>query len=103
MSMGTLPRPWFSHQVDASWHIPSARARSCSTYALPTQSGGRDRVKFDVACWSSTVVGGDAKIAPRECRRLSLRAKRSNPDYFRGDGLDCSVAALLAMTRVVVG
>src|ERR1700749_4051521 len=28
----------------------------------------------------------------------SLRAERSNPDYFRGCGLDCFVASLLAMT-----
>src|SRR5581483_9182721 len=28
----------------------------------------------------------------------SSRAKRSNPDYFRGGGLDCFVASLLAMT-----
>ncbi len=28
----------------------------------------------------------------------SLRAKRNNPDCRRGDGLDCFVAPLLAMT-----
>src|SRR6266702_2826930 len=28
----------------------------------------------------------------------SLRAKRSNPESFRGDSLDCFVAPLLAMT-----
>src|SRR5581483_8829883 len=34
--------------------------------------------------------------APRT--QSSLRAKRSNPDYFRGYTLDCFVASLLAMT-----
>src|ERR1044072_4589561 len=31
----------------------------------------------------------------------SLRAKRSNPEFHHGDGLDCFVASLLAMTRHV--
>ncbi|TYL87642.1 hypothetical protein FXB38_03980 [Bradyrhizobium cytisi] len=32
----------------------------------------------------------------------SLRAKRSNPESFRGRLLDCFVASLLAMTEFVV-
>src|SRR3982751_7142355 len=31
----------------------------------------------------------------------SLRAKRSNPESRRGDSLDCFVASLLAMTRLL--
>jgi hypothetical protein len=30
----------------------------------------------------------------------SLRAKRSNPETFRGNSLDCFVGSLLAMTMV---
>jgi len=33
--------------------------------------------------------------------RPSLRAERSNPECVRGDSLDCFVAALLALTRIV--
>src|SRR5262249_2033554 len=32
----------------------------------------------------------------------SLRAKRSNPDRFRGCSLDCFVASLIAMTLIIV-
>src|SRR4051812_6311761 len=47
---------------------------------------------------------GDDGLASnvRALASSSLRAKRSNPESFRGGSLDCFVAALLAMTAVVV-
>src|SRR5579859_3362276 len=40
-------------------------------------------------------------MMPRKCGCVSssLRAERSNPDWFGGCGLDCFVASLLAMTE----
>jgi cysteine synthase len=42
-----------------------------------------------------------ARRAVRDGLRPSLRAKRSNPESFRGEILDCFVAALLAMTAEI--
>jgi hypothetical protein len=79
-----LPRAFFLHAGHGSGELPA--------FPAPSDFGGRNDSQ-----------DSDAKAGARMMRHVSsssLRAKRSNPDYFLGNSLDCFGASRLAMTAL---
>ena len=63
---------------------------------LGKKSGGKVAFQGDIGAGSLRCARDDGIIGL--ATRSSLRAQRSNPESRYGDGLDCFVALLLAMT-----